>query len=372
MPDVLLVFEYPTLNGGEFSLLSILPTVRKAGYRISALAPSCGPLADALVKQKVDVIHWPDRMTGREESLAARREFLAEVLGKARPNLLHANSLAMGRLSGPVAADANIPSLGHIRDIVKLSAAAVADLNRHTRLLAVSQAAKDFHLAQGIDGARTHVLYNGVDLSQFHSRPKTGWLLRALHIELPAILIGVIGQIIQRKGQDILSQAAATLADRLPDVHYAIIGSRYSDKDEAREYEHNLHFTFERAGLNERTHFLGVRDDIPQLLSELDLLVHPARQEPLGRVLLEAGATGLPIIATDVGGTREIFPDHSAAARIIPPNDLQSLATAITELVNDQSLRHRLGLCAHQRIQTAFDIEKAAPKLVEHYNQVLG
>ena len=169
---------------------------------------------------------------------------------------------------------------------------------------------------------RTRVLYNGVDLSQFRPRPRTGWLLRELHVEAPAILIGAIGQIIQRKGQDVLAHSGcATLNDRLPQVHYVIIGSRYSEKDEARLYESNLHATFEKAGLRERAHFLGCREDVPEFLAEVDLLVHPARQEPLGRVLLEAGATGLPIIATDVGGTREIFPEHAEAARIVRPND---------------------------------------------------
>jgi glycosyltransferase involved in cell wall biosynthesis len=371
MPVVLLVFEYPTLNGGEFSLISMFPALRRAGYRLLATALAAGPLTDVLAQQEIDVVPWPDGMTGRSESLSRRREYLAEVLRKERPDLLHANSLAMGRLSGPVAAEANIPSLGHIRDIVKLSAAAIADLNRHNRLLSVSQAAKDFHVAQGMDASRTHVLYNGVDLSQFRPRPQTGWLCRELRIKPPATLIGVIGQIIQRKGLDLLAQAAATLADRLPQVHYVIVGSRYSEKDEARLYESNLHVAFDLAGLKDRAHFLGCRTDVPELLSEVDLLVHPARQEPLGRVLLEAGATGLPIIATDVGGTREIFPLSAAAARIIPPNDSQALAEAIVELVGDGALRRQLGEAAAVRIQTAFDVDHAAARLVEHYEKVL-
>jgi glycosyltransferase involved in cell wall biosynthesis len=107
------------------------------------------------------------------------------------------------------------------------------------------------------------------------------------------------------------------------------------------------------------------------LLAELDLLVHTARQEPLGRVLLEAGATGLPIIATDVGGTREIFPPNSNAALVISPNEPQALATAIADLMNDESTRQQLGHGALQRIQTEFDLEKAAPKLVDHYLQAI-
>src|SRR5208283_4229615 len=104
------------------------------------------------------------------------RRRLAEILLRQRGTLLHANSLAMGRLSGPVAAEASLPSLSHLRDIVTLSRQAVADLNRHRRLLAVSAATRQFHVAQGLAGEKTFVLYNGIDLEQIRPRAPTGYL----------------------------------------------------------------------------------------------------------------------------------------------------------------------------------------------------
>ena len=82
----------------------------------------------------------------------------------------------------------------------------------------------------------------------------------------------------------------------------------------------------------------------------MTLLVHPARQEPLGRVLLEAAATGTAIIATDVGGTREIFPPEGASASLVPPDDAAVLAQEIQRLLDDESERQRLRAAARARI----------------------
>ena len=97
-------------------------------------------------------------------------------------------------------------------------------------------------------------------------------------------------------------------------MHYVIVGQRHSEKAESRQFatigqgHARLACTQRARAAPARVHFLGVRNDVCRLLDELTLLVHPARQEPLGRVLLEAAAAGVAVIATDVGGTPEIFP----------------------------------------------------------------
>jgi glycosyltransferase involved in cell wall biosynthesis len=184
-----------------------------------------------------------------------------------------------------------------------------------------------------------------------------------------AQLIGTIGQISLRKGQDMLVRAAARLADRLAKVHYLIVGQRHSQKDESRRFESDLQAA---AGgpLAGRVHFLGSRDDVAEILGELTLLVHPARQEPLSRVLLESAAAGVPVIATDVGGTREIFPPRSNSARLVPPDDADTLAAAILELTADEALRSRLSAAARRRAEEAFDARRAAAELVGHYRAI--
>jgi glycosyltransferase involved in cell wall biosynthesis len=375
MSEILILCEYATLNGGEQSMLATLDAVVAGGFTPVVASPRVGPLADVLAARGVEHVPFDCRIGDIRVPLEAMREQLADILRQRRSALLHANSLAMGRLAGPVAATLHLPSISHLRDIINLNQQAIGDLNCNRRLLAVSHAVREHHVVRGLSPDKTHVLYNGVDLDKFHPHFPSGFLHRELGLaetqaaEMP--LIASVGQIGVRKGQDMLLWAAATLTDYWPNAHYLIIGQRHSEKEESRQYEEELH----RAAndmLPGRVHFLGRRDDMADILPELTLLVHPARQEPLGRVLLEAAAAGVAVVATDVGGTCEIFPPELNAARLIPPDDPDQLAAAMLELLDDRPLRVYLSATARHRAEQQFDIRKNAVELVRHYREVLS
>ena len=371
MPRLVLLFEYATLSGGERSILATLEDVRGAGFDVAAIAPPKGPLAEKLSEVGVELSPLVTvDADGKRFSQARIREELAQVLKRLRPDLLHANSLSMGRLSGPVVAEMGVPGISHLRDIVRLSRRAIEDLNCHSRLLAVSRATRDYHVAAGLSAEKTRVLHNGVDLARFYPRPATGYLHRELGIPGEARLLGTIGQIGLRKGQDVFLQAAERLADVLPDVHYLIVGQRWSQKEESVQFESKLREA--AAGpLRGRFHLLGYRDDVDRLLNELTLLIHPARQEPLGRVLLEAAASGLAVVASEVGGTAEIFPSSLRAARLVQPGDGEALAGAIAELLGNSAARHSMATAARRRAEKAFGMKTAAAGLIEQYREIL-
>jgi glycosyltransferase involved in cell wall biosynthesis len=269
-----------------------------------------------------------------------------------------------------VVAELSLPSLSHLRDIVTLSRQAITDLNCHGRLLAVSKATRQFHIAQGLAGEKTFVLYNGIDLEQFRPRPPTGYLHEQLGLAGEVPLIGTIGQISLRKGHDVLAAALSQLAMKKP-YAWLVIGQRSSAKEESRQFEDQLRQAA-AGSLAGRLHFLGQRDDVARILNELTLLVHPARQEPLGRVLLEAAAAGLAVVAADVGGTREIFPPQCEAACLVPPDDVQAMSAAIGKLLENVAQRQRLAENARRRVKDAFDRERAADGLLKHYAELAG
>lgn len=373
MPRVLILGEFPTLNGGERSLLAVLPTIQAAGWQIAAHVPTVGPFASALQALGIEVYAAPPSGTALDD----RRGKLAEHLRLQRFDLVHANSLAMGRMAGPVAAAATTPSLAHLRDIIGLNTQAVADLNQNSRLLAVSRAVADFHAAQGLERNRLQVLHNGVDLSVFRpsrldsAGPAVRGICSELRIPIDSQLIAIIGQIILRKGQDIaLTAAVEVLRDR-PRAHTLVIGTRHSTKPETVEFENRLHRIVAAGGVADRVHFLGTRDDLPTLLPLCDVLLHAAHQEPLGRVLLEAAACGLPVVATDVGGTREIFP-HGVedGAILIPPDDAPAARAALDRLLGDDANRERMGMAGRRRAEAAFSVERSAVGLLEQYRSV--
>ncbi|MEX0937249.1 MAG: glycosyltransferase [Pirellulales bacterium] len=371
MTDVLVLCEYPTLLGGERSLLSVLEPLRSAGYAVAVACPGEGALADALAQGNVPTyplsLHGPD---GRRRPLEQIRGDLEQLFRRTKPDLVHANSLATGRIAGPVAAKLALPSVAHLRDIVKLRRSEVGDLNQHRRLIAVSRATRDAHVAQGLDPKTTSVVYNGVDLARFQPRPASGYLHRELGLPTDSHLIGTIGQIALRKGLDTLVAAAAEVARERSDVHFLVIGDCYSQKAESRELLASLHAAAQRGPLAGRLHLLGTRDDVEQILGELTLLVHPARQEPFGRVLLEAAASGLPVLASRVGGTPEIF-HLPESARLVPPDDPAALSGAVLELLKSEPARRSLGEAA-RRCAEQFSTSAAADGLMREYARAIA
>jgi glycosyltransferase involved in cell wall biosynthesis len=296
---------------------------------------------------------------------------LENLITELAPDLVHANSLSTARLVGPVAAAVGVPSIGHLRDIVGLSRQAIDDVNCLDRLVAVSHATRVFHVEQGIDAAKCVVVYNGVDLDEFRPQAATGYLHRELGLVPAARLVATIGQVGMRKGTDVALAAATQWAAELPDVHWLVVGERTSKKGEAHELERRLHATSAEPPLAGRVHFLGTRDDVSRLLPECALLVHAARQEPLGRVLLEAAACGLAVVATDVGGTREIFPTEADGALLVPQDHPTALAAAVQAVLCDPARRRALGEAGRRRIEAAFNIHLAAARLIDLYRSVL-
>lgn len=372
MRRLLILCEYPTLLGGERSMLATLPAVARAGFEVRVAAPGGGELEQALNSSAV--LHIPITPfceDGVKQPLSELRQTLADLLRIHKPQLVHANSLSMSRILGPVAAECGVRSIGHLRDIVKLSRLAVDDLNAHDLLIAVSEATQTFHVGQGLDSAKCVVSWNGIDLEAFQPRHATGYLHAELGLPRTVRFVATIGQIGLRKGTDVVLEAAASVCAEIADIHWLIVGERTSEKAESREFELRLQEVADFGSLAGRVHFLGYRQDVRHLLTECALLVHGAWQEPLGRVLLEAAASGLPVVATDVGGTREIFPGEPDGAVLLPIDEAAAMAEAVVQLATNEAWRCSLGVGGRRRAEQAFAIDAAAERLVKLYESVL-
>jgi len=277
MPRILVLCEFPSLNGGERSLLACLERISGADFQFAVAAPATGELSQAL--RDLGIKHAPFEVRGehhvRREAPSLRQD-LVELIERVRPAVLHANSVSMARLAGPLVRQLGLPSLGHLRDMLRLSRAALADVAENQRLLAVSHATREWFTAAGIAAEKIKVVYNGVDLERFRPRPATGFLHGELGLSNTAPLVGAIGQIGVRKGLDVLLESMRLVANAHPHAHLVIVGARYSGKQEAIEYEHQLHDMASKPPLAGRVHFLGVRNDVPELLGDHALSRGPA------------------------------------------------------------------------------------------------
>lgn len=183
------------------------------------------------------------------------------------------------------------------------------------------------------------VIGNGIDTGRFRpgDRLAARWAA-GLPVTVP--LIGSLGRLERVKGHDVLLAALA----HLPGVHLALIG-RGSQSEPLRSQAQFL-------GISDRVHFLGHRDDTDRLLPAFDVFCLPSRAEGLPVAILEAQATGLPVVASDVGGVaRGLAP---GCGRLVPPEQPQALATALKEQLHIDRLAP--GLAARTFIEQHFSL----------------
>lgn len=377
MHRVAILIEYPTVNGGENSMLAVLRQLLDRGdldLEFCVLGPTEGAMPARIYELGIPIepLQLFDE-AGRRFSRELAIPRLLEAAKASGADLVHGNSLAMGRLLGAASRQqTTFVATSHLRDIMKLSRAAISDLNATRRLIAVSSATLRFHVGQGLDESLGTVIHNGIDVERFaaddSARARIG---DELGIPADAIVLLTVGQIGLRKGLDTLAAVGQRLAEARTGIHWLLAGERFSQKAESIEFEASILRTFAECEPSLKLHKLGYRRDIAELMRASDVLVHGARQEPLGRVLLEAAASRLAIVATDVGGTGEIIVDGESG--LLVPADAPAVMTdAISRLIDDDSFRRQIVAAADRRIQGDFGIAKSAEAVADVWKSAIS
>ena len=375
---VLATFEFGSVNGGENSFLAVAGLLKQRGWRFSALVPPDSPLSRKLSSNDFPII--PFQRTNEASIRLDQSELRASIAAAIQttgPDIVHCNSLSMSRLCGPVCRELNVPSLGYLRDIIKISRKAMQDINQIDQIIAVSEATRAFHVQHGLTPERSMTIHNGINREAFlNAATATGSIREELELPETSQLLLSCGQIGMRKGLNTLVEAFVELGSSEPNLgpslHLLIIGQRHSQKLEAVEYEATLHDRIAECGLGNQIHFLGRRSDVAQIMQQSTLLVHAARQEPLGRVLLEAASVGLPIVATDVGGTSEILSIPMLKQCMVPPNEPSAIARAAQSLLENENLLKMLSQKLLEHAASAFSTDACANQVDAQYQRLIS
>jgi glycosyltransferase involved in cell wall biosynthesis len=231
-------------------------------------------------------------------------------------------------------------------------------LRSTSRLIYVSDATRQYHSQSfPFDPARCRTIYNGIDISRFPAWSGNDAARKATGLPTGKPLVVMVGVMRPRKGHDVCIDAAKLV----PDANFVLVGDGDADVVAA------LHA--QAAGLT-NVHFLGTRKDIPEILSAADMLVLPSDSEALPTVLIEAGAAGLPVIASTVGGVMEIV-NADETGILIPPRDPSALASAVQSLLNDPVRMRQMGEKGRKTIEQRFTLERQAQELTALYHEVL-
>jgi glycosyltransferase involved in cell wall biosynthesis len=204
------------------------------------------------------------------------------------------------------------------------------------------------------------VICNGVDVRRYRRAADRVGIRRQLGVPEDACLMAVVGTLKEQKGHRFLIEAAQEPLSQFPNLHLLFIGDGI-----LRE---TLQARVRECRLDGRIHFLGNRSDVPDLLAASDLFVLPSLWEGLPMALIEAMASGLPIIATAVSGSQQVMVPGQTGL-LVSPGDASELREAILELLSNPKQAKIMGAAAQRRVETSFSATKQAEEHVELYQQ---
>jgi len=288
--------------------------------------------------------------------------------------LVHSNTSAVW--GGALAARrAGLPHVWHIHEIVthpalvrRLIPSMVARYSDH--VVAISQAVAN-HLLAGQPGLRDRlsVIHDAVDTDRFSPEIDGRALRETWGIRSDQVLVGLVGRVSGWKGQALFLDAFARAREGCPNLVAAIVGDVVPGEEWRREA---LRQQVERLGIAAHVVWAGFRDDSPEVMAAIDLLVQASTApEPFGMVVVEAMAAGKPVVATAHGGPLETV-RHGETGYLVSPTDPVEMSERIGALAADPGLRSRLGHAGRDRAVSAFGFAQHVARFQALYDELLS
>jgi sugar transferase (PEP-CTERM/EpsH1 system associated) len=231
------------------------------------------------------------------------------------------------------------------------------------RFVTVSDDLRQWLVASvGVPGQKVVMIHNGVDVGRFGRRDRAE---ARLHTGLPVEgeIVGTVGRLDPVKDQVALIRAFAALAAGHPQALLVIVGDGPCRSE--------LERVTTELGLQSRVRLLGMSADVPAVMEALDLFVLPSIAEGMSNTILEAMASGLPVVATRVGGNPEMVEDGVTGA-LVPVRDAAALRQALGAYFEDESLRESHGKAGRQRASALFSLDRMGSAYFGLYGELLA
>ena len=352
-----------------------------AGYDVvGASAP--GDYVAALEARGIrhEPLHHATRAMAPGEDLRALLE-LIKLFRRLRPTVVHTHNPKPGLYGRVAAAIARVPvvvntvhGLYALPDDPAPKRAVVYGLER------LASTFSDAELLQNeedllvlrrwrVPARKISVLGNGIDLTRFDAKAVHPDDVERARAELGAtgpddVVVGLVGRLVHEKGYLEVFEAARALRADHPNLRVAVIGPEDPDKSGSLTPQERA--DAERIGVR----FLGSRTDMAHLYSGMDIHVLASHREGFPRAAMEAAAMGLPIVATDVRGCRQVV-EHEVTGLLVPRADPAALAAAISALVADPDRRRRMGQAASAKAAAEFDQDRCIDHTLATYQRLL-
>jgi glycosyltransferase involved in cell wall biosynthesis/ubiquinone/menaquinone biosynthesis C-methylase UbiE len=405
---ILYVHHGAEIGGAPLSLLFLIEKIDRTRYEPIVVFLQQGSVVDLFREHGIEVhvnqkIKDYSHTTGVWYGLDRPPRFFHKIIrfwpsvGHAlktyeqlKPDLIHLNSATLGACA-IAAKKAGIPLVWHVREILvngyigirkKFYQRLIGDLSE--RIIAICQYGADVIERP----EKTTVIYNFVNLEEFDHDISSQIVRQDLNLDANTKCVGMLGGVSQIKGTLEFVQALPLVKQRHQNVKFLVIGAISEDdkptqgwRGKARhlarqvlhrdEYYKTIIDFIQREGIQDDVIFTGLRQDIPQIIAALDLVAFPSTVSHFGRPIIEAGAMAKPVIASDLGGPRELVVNGETGF-LIPAGDPAKLAEAIVTVLSNGDLARRMGEAGHARAKRLYNAEFNAKRTFQVYEDILG
>jgi len=381
------------MGGVQFSTLYLAQSLDQAQWKPIVICPEEGDLTRACRDSGVEthVLDQPRLWStsvrfGRTARLpnpaawawdayairsGARR--LRSLLVQTCPDLVVTKGLSSHFIGAFTARKLGIPCVWHLQDFI-------SERNFGINRRAFGWAARWLPQQIIVDGEtiekqlpqsarpRISVIHNGVDTNVFRPGIDGAGVRRELGIPNDHLVVGHVGRITPWKGQHYLIEAFACIADAYPKVSLLLAGSPVFDND---SYQRRLLNMTSQFGLEDRIKFAGYRHDLPNVLGAMDVFAFTSIEKdtsPL--VLLSAMSSGLPIVAFDIAGVRELMANEDQFL-LVPVEGVAELERKLSAVLTNEDLRRSLGAAARKQATTEFDVHKYTARIEQVFREAL-
>lgn len=359
------------LGGGQVSLLGLVERMNRDRFEPYVVCPEEGDFLEALLERGVPTLvrRMPSFRGWSAVSVPLAVRSWLDLVQQFGIELLHANGTRAMLHAALVGKLASVPVLWHVRvlgtdgwlDRALAHSAAQVLVNSHA-------VARRFDFLQAeSDSRRPRIIHNGIDLDPFRRAQPDPDLRREWDLEGKFVL-AVLAQLIPWKRQELAIEVLALLRARGLDATLLLVGDEVPS---SRGERARLQDMAERQGVAAHCIFTGFRRDVPQVLQQADVLLHPARNEAFGRALVEAMASSLPVVVASGGGVEEVVLDGETGV-VVRADSPETWVEVIERLYDDASLRRRMGAAGLRRAENCFSVESHVASVERAYEEVLS
>ncbi len=374
-----IAYIIPTLNhgGAEHQLYRLVRGLDRDAFDVTVYClRTGGPIEPLIAKLGIPVLHVNRRRKTDVWSIVR----LASWLRRLKPDIVHTwlpTASIWGRLSAIMAGCTTIIASERTVDPARSLPRRLLDraLARRTAAIIVNATAvrKSYAGATGVPHEKLATIPNGVDIEHIDDALRRAELSRKqmadeLGFPKKALIVGTVARVTQAKGLEDFVSVAALVCQKLPDARFIIVGGAVYGED--RKYMRRIEEHASEAGLDGKLAITGLRDDpIPYLLG-MDVFLQTSVQEGLPNGVMEAMVCEVPVVATDVGGTRELM--DGASEYLAPAGDVNELAGKVVDLLQRVDERESVGRAAAARMRSSFSVEKMVDATQELYRRTVA